>query len=109
MPAHKSIARTRCAAPGREISARAPQRGPARNNAPVSPLRGLPPAHQAILRRYRAALPAQRREIFDRAVRGALADDPAIQAVGAAAARAYSAALSAAPAIPEIFRKEQPP
>jgi hypothetical protein len=106
MPAHKPQAQSAQEAPGREISARAPQRGPARNNAPVSPLRGLPPAHQAVLRRYRAALPAQRRAVFDRAVRDSLAGDPAIQAVGAAAARAYSMALSAPPAIPEIFRKE---
>jgi hypothetical protein len=38
----------------------------------------LGPAHQAILRRYRAALPGPRRAVFDRAVRDSLTGEPAI-------------------------------
>jgi hypothetical protein len=60
-------------------------------------LRGLPPAHEAIVRRYRAALPPQRRAVFD------------ILAVGAAAERAFDVALSAAPELPAIFREKEPP
>jgi hypothetical protein len=108
MPAHKPLPRSAPGGPGREISGGVPQGGPARNNAPVSPLRGLPPAHQAVLRRYRAALPAQRREIFDRAIQGGLAGEPATMAVAAAAARAFDVALRASAPIPEIFRKEPP-